>query len=108
MQTIFEDLSAGESPVRLVELPGESYMPRRGGKKLHKSIPFRWASSGKAGHRLETIRTPTGVSTTRSAVLRYFAALTDPAPARPAGRTPARRDRDVSRAEAELAAAGIF
>jgi hypothetical protein len=74
---------------------------------LHKSIPFRWATTGKAGHKLETIRTPTGVSTTRSAVLRSFAGLTGGPIATPAARTPARRARDVARAEAELAAVGI-
>ena len=105
--TIHDDLLSGEAPIGLGDLTGESYIPRRGGKTLHRSIPFRWASRGTRGIRLEVVRTPSGLCTTRSAVLRFFAALTDPAP-QPPRRTHRRREADIAAAERELAAAGVM
>lgn len=108
MATIYDDLTAGETPVQLNKLPRESCMPHPGGRELDRGVGYRWHLKGKDGHRLEAIKTPTGLSTTRSAVLRFFAALTDPDTAsKPLARTPARRQRDIAAAERELAAAGI-
>lgn len=104
---ILDDLSTGESPILLADLRNEPFMPRKAGKKLDKSVPFRWASRGTAGVRLESITTPTGKATTRSAVLRFFVALSkNNNPTVPAPTLRSRRAA-VSRAHAELAAAGI-
>ena len=108
MEKILNDLQQGETPILLGKLPAETFMPRRHRKALDKSIPFRWASVGKNGVKLETIKTPTGISTTKSAVLRFFAALTDPAAAPSSARTPARRAREIAAAERELRSAGML
>jgi hypothetical protein len=106
VETILNDLEAGEQPVLLTALRDQSYIPRPGGRKLDKSCVFRWAKRGKGGIKLETLRTPTGIVTTRSATLRFFAALSGgTAPAPP--RTAQRREREISRAERELQEAGI-
>lgn len=105
--SILADLEAGEPPILLADLRDEPYMPRHGGRKLDKSVPFRWASRGSAGIRLEAIATPTGKATTRAAVLRFFAALTKTdKPSLPAP-TPKRRRAEIERAHRELTAAGI-
>jgi hypothetical protein len=106
IDTILNDLEAGEEPVLLTALRDQTYLPRPRGRKLDKSVPFRWAKRGSDGVKLEVIRTPTGLTTTRSAVLRFFAALTGGiAPAPP--RTARRREREIGRAERELQEAGI-
>ena len=78
--SVLADLEAGENPVLLGDLPKEPYMPRGRGRKgqrrpLHWSVPYRWATSGKNGEKLETLQTPSGAVTTKSAVLRFFSAL---------------------------------
>jgi hypothetical protein len=88
VETILNDLEAGEQPVLLTALRDQSFIPRPGGRKLDKSCPFRWAKRGKGGIKLETLKTPTGLITTRSATLRFFAALSGgiaPAPHGPRG-----------------------
>jgi hypothetical protein len=105
-ESILNDLETGEQPVLLAALRDETYLPRPGGRKLDKSVPFRWATRGCRGVKLEVLRTPTGLTTTRSAVLRFFAALSGGiAPAPP--RTARRREREIGRAETELQEAGI-
>lgn len=76
----------------------------RRGKRLHPSVFYRWASSGKNGHVLETVTTPSGRVPTKSGVLRFFAALTGRAPA---AATPGQVRRQHAKAEAELDAIGI-
>src|SRR4051812_43961044 len=78
--SVLADLEAGEQPILLADLPREPYMPRGRGRKgqrrpLHWSVPYRWATSGKDGIKLETLHTPSGAVTTRSGVLRFFSAL---------------------------------
>lgn len=107
--SILSDLEAGEEPILLADLPRQSFMPRGRGRKnqrrpLHGSVPHRWSTSGKDGHRLETIRTPSGLVTTRSAALRFFAALSGGSVATS---TPGQTRRAHERAERELEAAGI-
>ena len=104
---VLSDLEAGESPILLSDLPRHSFMPRgRKGKRLHWSVCFRWASAGKNGVTLETLQTPSGIITTKSSVLRFFARLS-----RDAGKslatTPGRTRRAHARAERELDSAGI-
>ena len=106
--TIAGDVEAGEALVLLTQLRDEPFVPRRAnGKKLDKSVMFRWASRGVRGQRLETLRTPSGLATTRSAVLRFFAGLSGVPADPPPRRSPAARQRDVRRAEAVLREVGL-
>ena len=106
---IESDLQAGDALVLLAHLRNQNYMPSgRNGKRLDKSVPFRWATRGCRGIVLETISTPGGKCTTKSALLRFYSALTGPQQQQPLPTsTPARRKREISRAAAELEAAGI-
>ena len=84
-------------------------MPRGRGRRgqrrpLHWSVPYRWATSGKDGHILQTLKTPSGSVTTRSSVLRFFAALSGGSG--PAA-TPGKVRREHARAEQALDAIGI-
>src|SRR5687768_9902303 len=86
---ILDDLAAGESPILLADLRNQSFIPRPGGRKPDKSCAFRHAKRGVAGHRLEAVKTPAGLATTRSAYFRFLAALSgerSPAAAVPATR----------------------
>jgi hypothetical protein len=56
--------------------------------------------------RLEVIRTPTGLRTSREAVGRFIVALTNPTPFAPISQC-ASRKRQIAQAEAELMAAGF-
>jgi hypothetical protein len=107
--SILADLEAGEEPIALRDLPREKFMPRGRGRKgqrrpLHWSVPYRWATAGKDGRQLETLKTPTGTVTTRSACLRFFAALSGGEGATVT--TPGQVRREHAAAERELAAAG--
>ncbi|HEX8916623.1 MAG TPA: hypothetical protein VF796_30010 [Humisphaera sp.] len=104
---IWSDAEAGEPLILLADLRDEPFMPRPRGKKLDKSVPFRWASRGKDGVHLEHVATPTGKATTRSAVLRFYARLSGAAPSVAHGPTRRARAASVRAAERELAAAGI-
>jgi hypothetical protein len=73
--SIIRDIEAGDEMVLLTNLRDQTYMPCRSGKKLDKSVPFRWARRGVRGHVLETMRTPTGIVTTKSAFWRFMAKL---------------------------------
>jgi hypothetical protein len=53
------------------------YCPRRRkGRKAHFTTVFRWATRGIRGECLEVIDTPSGLCTSRPALLRFFAKLT--------------------------------
>jgi hypothetical protein len=72
--SILDDLASGETSIVLARLRHQPFMPSgRGGRPLNPCVIFRWASTGKAGIKLETLQTPTGMITTKSAVLRFFA-----------------------------------
>lgn len=106
--SVAADLEAGEEPIRLADLRDASFVPRRGGRKVDKSAPFRWASRGVQGHRLESMKTPAGLVTTRSAWLRFCAALAgERSPAAATPRNQRQREAAVRHAERELEAAGI-
>ena len=105
--SIWADVEAGEPPILLPDLRDQSFMPRPNGKKLDKSVPFRWTTRGCRGTVLESIATPTGKATTRSAVLRFFARLSGTTPQAADGRTRRSRARAIEAAGRELAAAGI-
>jgi hypothetical protein len=103
---IKEDLAAGQEPILLSDLPRQSWMPKRSGRALHVSSIFRWVH--RPGARLEVIKTPGGLVSTKNACLRFFAALQQPdkQPPQPS-RSPGRSKRDLQRARDELARAGF-
>ena len=105
--TIWADAEAGEPLILLPDLRDQPFMPRPRGRKLDKSVPFRWVTRGRGGVVLEAITTPTGKATTRSAVLRFFAALSGTPPQLTDGHTRRGRARAIDAAARELAAAGI-
>jgi hypothetical protein len=104
--SVLADLEVGENAVPLAELRDQSYVPRRHGKKLDKSVPFRWVKSGIKGIKLEAVKAGGVLVTTKSATLRFFAKLSGPTSAPPA-RTSRRRERGVTEAERELAGMGL-
>ena len=111
-EAIIEDLERGEQPIPLIEVVNQSFIPRRNGKALHKRVPFRWVSAGIRSEgpfpiRLEAIRTPAGLATTRSACLRFFRQLTDPDTALLARPTPAQRHKSIDASSRRLEAERI-
>lgn len=83
----------------------------RTGKPAHIASMYRHVMRGaRAANgervRLETVRTPSGLRTSREAIARFIAALTDPNTPLIAS-TSALRRRQVDRACAELADAGF-
>jgi hypothetical protein len=74
----------------------------------HICTLHRWRLRGITGIRLETVRIGGRRFTSREALERFNAAVTAAADGTPAQtRTPRRRQRDIARAEKELAEAGI-
>lgn len=66
----------------------------------------RWAVNGVRGIRLEVVRAGGALCTSREAVERFFAALSE-TDAAPQHTTPARRQREIKKAEKACALAGI-
>lgn len=97
--SVIEDIRGGEEAIPLHLLTRQPFMPRSGGKPLHVSAPYRWARNGIAGVQLEVSKTPR-LSTTKSAVFRFFAALNGVTISSP------QRD-EASLTEARLDRAGI-
>ncbi|NNM84739.1 MAG: DUF1580 domain-containing protein [Phycisphaerales bacterium] len=100
-----------ERPIRLAAATRElaDILPpsSRTGTPLHLCTIHRWVTAGIRGVRLEVVRCGGSLATSREAVERFFSALsaTDAPTHTPS--TPARRERRVSRAQQECAAAGI-
>lgn len=103
VRNILADVKAGETLIPLRELSDESFIPRKRGKRPHPSRWFRWAANGLRGVRLETLNAPS-LCTTRSAVLRFYAALSGGGAALPTAGA-LRRQRELT--DRELDAAGI-
>ncbi len=94
----------------LAEIAGQ--LPRVGGRKIHTSTLWRWASRGLRGVRLEHVRLGGRIITSLEAVQRFSERLNNANVAvRPPNasaenrrpRAPAQLERDVRAAEAELA-----
>lgn len=82
---------------------------RRGGKKVHVSCAYRWTTAGCRGVILESIQIGGTRCTSREALARFFAALSKQSGVQPSAssyRSPARRQREVAAALAELERAG--
>jgi hypothetical protein len=83
----------------------------RTGKPCHIASMYRHVLRGaRAANgeriRLETVRTPRGLMTTREAIVAFIGKLTNPD--EPPAPRKASRERDISRAESELVGAGLM
>jgi len=88
-------------------------LPRRRGRKHHRSTPFRWASRGLHGVTLQTTRVGGTMCTTEAWLLRFFAdvekarrAAAEPPPQRQPRRRPTRAARN-GRTDEVLARHGL-
>jgi hypothetical protein len=82
---------------------------RRGNKKPHVSCLYRWTVSGCRGVVLESLAIGGTRCTSREALQRFFAALSQQAGlpgTAPTLRTSKQRNRDIDRAKKELTDAG--
>lgn len=84
----------------------------RTGRPCHPAQLYRYVQLGaKAANgeriRLETVRTPRGLRTTRQAIVRFIAALTDPDRPAPTPRARTKQLAATERDELELTAAGF-
>ena len=61
-----------EQPITLSQVP--IYVPRRGGKKVHSSTVYRWATKGARGRVLESVMVGGIRYTTIEAVRRFLSA----------------------------------
>jgi len=100
---------ASDNPISLSEAAALPQIPRRrGGKPIHVSCLYRWATRGCRGVKLEVLQIGGTTCTSLDALQRFFEALTavrngEPAPVR----SSAARVRAIKKAEATLAEAGI-
>lgn len=78
---------------------------RRSGKRPHVSCIYRWTQTGCRGVVLESVQVGGTRCTSREALSRFFARLTDPSKSVATGdhrRTPSKRQRDSEAAADEL------
>ena len=96
-----------ERPIPLSGIPDLAFIPRRRqGKKLHKGTPFRWASRGLHGVRLEVIRIGNLLCTSVEALQRFFERLANREVTPPSALSD-RRQRELARVEEQLDRARI-
>ena len=79
---------------------------RRAGKGVHVATLHRWANAGSRGVKLETLRVGGTLCTSLEALQRFCERCTDPS-SRPLSSTSKSREREIKKAEADLAEAGI-
>lgn len=96
----------------MIDIQHETIVPLNKAKFPHgnPSVPtrWRWNKKGVRGCKLETITVGTRVFTSVEAIQRFVEGTTAAAAGQPVPvRSPAKRERDIARAERELAAAGI-
>lgn len=95
-----------ETPIRLAKARSLRCF-QRDGKRPDLSTLHRWATRGVRGVVLETINVGASKCTSAEAAMRFIRRLSGAAQPAPAVRTPHQREKQIRRAEAELAAAGI-
>ncbi len=94
-----------ETVVSLTE--ASKHLPRRrAGKRPHPATLYRWVQHGVRGVKLEAIQVGGTLCTSLQALQRFCEACTDPS-SRPPSSTSKSREREIKKAEAELAKAGI-
>ena len=79
---------------------------RRAGKRPHVATLYRWAQQGVRGVKLETIQVGGTLCTSLEALQRFCERCTDPS-SRPPSSASKSREREIKKAECELAEAGI-
>ncbi len=84
-------------------------LPKRSGRRIHTSTVYRWSQRGCRGIRLETAQLGGSRVTSVEALQRFVERLTaaDPRISTPMAVTPARRRREIARAEKALEQEGI-
>ena len=84
-------------------------LPTRSGRRIHVSTLYRWSQRGCRGIRLETAQLGGSRITSMQALQRFCERLSDADPCVSAqiSVTPARRRREIARAERELEQEGI-
>lgn len=106
VDAVLGDLERGEPPIRLQDVPKHPLVPRRSGRAVHLSVPYRWIKRGIKGQRLESCRCGGSICTSASALIRFFRRTS--AADEPAGvRMPSRRQDHVARVDEQLANAGL-
>ena len=99
MDTLDDDLRP------LSEIPSLGWIPRRrGGRRIHKSTLFRWASHGLRGVILETVSVGGTLCCNRIHLRTFFAEL---ACIRRSGKASAKRKKQRKRTRAVLERAGV-
>ena len=92
---------ATEQLVPMRDIP--AMLPSRpGGRKLHLSVPYRWASSGVRGVRLEVIRIGGTTFSSVQAIQRFGEKLSE-LPAMHTAPTPKRREQSLCRISERVA-----
>jgi hypothetical protein len=91
-----------ENLIPLQEVP--NHLPKPGGRKIHVSQPYRWAKKGLGGAKLRTVKVGATMYTSKAWIWEFL--NRDNAARRP-NLTPRRRERELDRAERELAAQGL-
>lgn len=79
---------------------------RRKGKRPHVATLYRWVQHGVRGTKLEAIQVGGTLCTSLEALQRFCERCTDPS-SRPPSSTSKSREREIKKAEADLAEAGI-
>jgi hypothetical protein len=93
-----------EQMIPLTDVPDLLWMPRPRGRKIHVSTIVRWATRGRQGIRLATLKVGSRLCTTRSALLAFFRAKNTASVGLGCDTpTPRQRQRQINRAAAEAA-----
>jgi hypothetical protein len=92
-----------EPLIRLADVPTLQWIPKRGGKPIHIATIYRWVNRGIKGRRLRTAQVGGGQATTVTWLNEFF----NLAPSVRNVQTASQRQREIARAERELAEAGI-
>lgn len=88
-------------------MEASKHLPRRrAGKRPHVATLYRWVQHGVRGVKLEGIQVGGTLCTSLEALQRFCERCTDPS-SRPPSSTSQSREREIKKAEAELAEAGI-
>lgn len=69
----------GDELILLSDVPRLDWMPKRRGKRLSVASVYRWVRRGVRGKKLATVRTPSGMATTETALKEFISELNDQA-----------------------------
>ena len=97
------DLPANGQFIPLADVPDLAFLPGRNGKKMHRSVAFRWAQKGLGPRqtRLRTVQIGGKKCTTLAFLQEFFSAL-ETAAEQKSHHERVRRQRDSRRIDKEL------